>query len=131
MRCTARSRFRGLPLFLLGHSLGGAVALFAAPGIENLRGVITWSAISRAGDADVAGSVALLRMPLLAVHGANDASVSPDESRRIVAAAADASLLIIDGASHSYNAIHPLVYVPPALEYAALVSVPFVSAYYQ
>jgi pimeloyl-ACP methyl ester carboxylesterase len=36
-----------LPLFLLGHSRGGAVALLGARGVSMLRGVITWSAISR------------------------------------------------------------------------------------
>ena len=125
----ARSRFRGLPLFLLGHSLGGAVALFAATGIEDLRGVITWSAISRGSDIDLVGSVSLLRVPLLAIHGGSDTHVSPEESRRIVSGARDASLVVIDGASHTYNAIHPLVYVPRALEYAARVSAQFVSAY--
>jgi dienelactone hydrolase len=34
------------PLFLLGHSRGGGVALLAAPDIENLCGVATWNAIS-------------------------------------------------------------------------------------
>ena len=43
------------PLFLLGHSRGGGVALLAAPEIENLCGVATWNAIATAdrwGDAE-------------------------------------------------------------------------------
>jgi pimeloyl-ACP methyl ester carboxylesterase len=35
------------PAFLVGHSRGGGVSLLAADGIENLSGIVTWSAISR------------------------------------------------------------------------------------
>jgi len=34
------------PTFLVGHSRGGGVSLLAASGIENLSGIVTWSAIS-------------------------------------------------------------------------------------
>ncbi len=123
----AVSRFRGLPLFLLGHSLGGAISLIAAREIEALAGVITWSAI---GDhADVIEAVSQLRAPLLAIHGANDKSVPANDSRLIAGRAPDASLLVIEGASHTYNAIHPLVHIPRALELAAVVSAHFVAAY--
>jgi dienelactone hydrolase len=44
----ARSRFSGLPIFLLGHSRGGGVALLAAKGVSGLKGVVTWSSIARA-----------------------------------------------------------------------------------
>lgn len=37
-----------LPTFLVGHSRGGGVALLAAPGVDHLGGVVTWSAIARA-----------------------------------------------------------------------------------
>jgi len=50
LRVVARycaSQFPTLPTFLLGHSRGGGVALLGAQEIENLAGVITWSAISR------------------------------------------------------------------------------------
>lgn len=43
------------PLFLLGHSRGGGVALLAAPEIEDLCGVATWNPIATAdrwGDAE-------------------------------------------------------------------------------
>jgi pimeloyl-ACP methyl ester carboxylesterase len=36
-----------LPVFLLGHSRGGGVALLGARDVPLLRGVITWSAIAR------------------------------------------------------------------------------------
>ena len=35
------------PTFLVGHSRGGGVSLLAAEGIENLSGIVTWSAIAR------------------------------------------------------------------------------------
>ena len=145
-----QSRFRGLPLFLLGHSRGGGVALLAAREIEELGGVITWSAISRAdhwGDVDVSGTAVLadfeanrnrldildsasrLKTPLLAIHGANDTSVLPDESRKIVSRSRDASLMLIGGASHTFNTIHPLVHVSREIEFAALVTAHFVAAY--
>jgi pimeloyl-ACP methyl ester carboxylesterase len=145
-----QSRFRGLPLFVLGHSRGAGVALLAAREIEDLAGVITWSAISRADrwedlDAsstailadfeanrqrlDILDAASALRAPLLAIHGARDSSVPSEESRAIVSRAPDASLLIIEGASHTYNAIHPLVHVPRELEFAALLSAHFVAAY--
>ncbi|HEX7421669.1 MAG TPA: alpha/beta hydrolase [Thermoanaerobaculia bacterium] len=145
-----QSRFRGVPLFLLGHSRGGGIALLAAREIEDLAGVVTWSGISRADrwdDVDVTATAVLadfeanrqrldildsasqLRVPLLAIHGASDKSVPADDSRAIVAKATDSSLLTIEGASHTFNAIHPLVHVPRALELAAVVSSHFIAAY--
>lgn len=124
-----QSHYRHLPIFLLGHSLGGAVALIAATETDAVAGVITWSAISRGDGMDVIDYVPRIDVPLLAIHGSNDAHISPEESRRLVERASDASLLMIDGASHTYNAIHPLVYVPRALRYAATVSASFIAAY--
>jgi pimeloyl-ACP methyl ester carboxylesterase len=143
-----QSRFRGLPLFLLGHSRGGGVALLASREIEDLAGVVTWSAIAHADrwdqDAPTAAiadyeanhdrlnildAAERLRVPLLAVHGAKDQTVPLEESRAIFARATDSSLLIIEAASHTFNAIHPLVHVPRELEYAAAVSAHFVGVY--
>ena|SRR5439155_9104869 len=121
----ARSRFRQLPLFLFGHSLGGAIAIVAAREIHNVTGVITWSAISHDNVLDAA---AQLRVPLLAVHGAKDETVPIDDARAITGKAPDSSLLIVN-ASHTFNAIDPLVYIPRELEYAAAVSAHFVTAY--
>ena len=122
----AQSRFRGLPLFLLGHSLGGAIAIIAAREVEDLAGVITFSAISR---DEVLEAARDLSVPLLVIHGMKDASVPASDARAIAAQVSDTTLMLIDGASHTYNAIHPLVYVPRALEYAALVAAQFVAVY--
>ena len=43
----AQQRFPKLPTFLLGHSRGGGIAILAAGEVPDLRGVITWSPISR------------------------------------------------------------------------------------
>lgn len=143
-------QFRGLPLFLIGHSRGGGVALLASPDIEGLEGVVTWSAIARAdrwGDLDVSGtdvladfeanrerldilaSAARLHVPLLGIHGGRDASVPVSDSEAIVERAPDGSLVVIQTASHTFNAIHPLVHVPRELQMAAALTTHFVSAY--
>ncbi|HSP16742.1 MAG TPA: alpha/beta fold hydrolase [Thermoanaerobaculia bacterium] len=165
------AEFRGLPLFLLGHSRGGGIALLAAREIDDLVGVVTWSSIARAdrwdkatkkkwraegtlqvensrtkqlmpmstailddyekhaSRLDILDSAARLSVPLLSVHGGRDESVPLVESREIAARAPDSSLLVIEAASHTYNAIHPLVHVPRELEYAAAVTAHFINAY--
>ncbi|HET7436355.1 MAG TPA: alpha/beta fold hydrolase, partial [Thermoanaerobaculia bacterium] len=163
----AQSRHRSLPVFLVGHSRGGGVALLAAKHIPKLSGVATWSAISRVDrwseedmrewrergyreevnsrtkqvmrmstaildDAprhDVLGSAADLEVPLLVVHGARDESVSSAEAHAIAATRHDANLVIIGKASHTYNAIHPLVHVPHELSMAAEITAHFIAAY--
>ncbi len=167
----AQSQLGRLPLFLLGHSRGGGVALLAARELELLHGVVTWSAISHVdrwdeptkrqwrSDGfmdvvnartkqvmrmsprilddyesnpdrfDVLGSATRLRVPLLVVHGDADESVPVEEARQIASRAKDSSLLIVGDATHTYNSIHPLVHIPRALEYAAVVSEHFLAAY--
>jgi alpha-beta hydrolase superfamily lysophospholipase len=60
-----------------------------------------------------------LRVPLLVIHGGRDESVPVAAGRLLAARAADASLLVIGRAGHTFNAIHPLVHVPFELELAA------------
>jgi uncharacterized protein len=78
---------------------------------------------------DILTAASRLTVPLLIVHGARDESVPVAEAHAIAARARDASLCVIDKASHTYNAIHPLIHVPFALSMAAEVSAHFVSAY--
>ena len=78
---------------------------------------------------DILGAASRLRVPLLAIHGARDESVPVEEAGRIVERARDASLTVIGKASHTYNAIHPLVHVPHELSMAAVVSAHFIAAY--
>ncbi len=160
-----------VPTFLVGHSRGGGVSLLAASGIDNLYGIVTWSAIARTDrwdDAtkalwrrvgylevenmrtkqmmrmstrmledietnrerlDILKCVTQIEQPILVIHGGRDESVPVAESGEIVSYARDVSHLVIANASHSYNAIHPLVHVPFELSMAAAATARFVGAY--
>ena len=63
------------------------------------------------------------------LHPLFDESVPPGESREIAAYAGDASLVVINNASHTFNAIHPLVDIPGELSIAAAVTSRFVNVY--
>ena len=78
---------------------------------------------------DILTAASRLDVPLLVVHGARDESVPLAEAHAIASAASDPSLCVIAKASHTYNAIHPLVHVPFELTMASEVSAHFVSAY--
>ena len=165
----AQARFRDVPVFLLGHSRGGGVALLSSRQIEDLAGVVTWSAISHADrwDAptkeqwradgyldvvnartrqvmrtstrvlddveraghDILQSASNLTAPLLVIHGQRDESVPVEEGRAIASRRADSSLVLIGNASHTYNAIHPLVHVTPELTMATEITAHFIAAY--
>jgi len=81
------------------------------------------------GKHDIMAAVRTIDVPLLVVHGARDESVPLEEGREIAKGARDASLLILGSASHTYNAIHPLVNVPRELSYAAAVTSHFCNVY--
>jgi uncharacterized protein len=167
----AQKEFPRLPTFLVGHSRGGGIALLGAADLENVRGVVAWSPISRADRwdeatkrkwredgsldivnqrtrqvmqmspavlddyeanpqaLDILAAVASLSVPVLVVHGARDESVPVDEGRVIASRARDGSLVVIDRAGHTFNAIHPLVHIPFELTAAAEVSAHFINAY--
>jgi pimeloyl-ACP methyl ester carboxylesterase len=78
---------------------------------------------------DILGAVVRLEVPLLVVHGGRDESVSASESREIAAYSRDAALVGIGNATHTFNAIHPLVNVPDELSLAAAVTARFVTVY--
>jgi pimeloyl-ACP methyl ester carboxylesterase len=160
-----------LPVFLLGHSRGGAVALLGAREVPLLRGVVTWSAIARVDRwdsatkanwrregtmdfvnsrtqqhmlvsprilddyeanrerLDILAAAGSLDVPLLVIHGARDESVPVAESGEIATQHPDSAHIIIARASHTYNAIHPLVTVPKELTLATIVTCRFVAAY--
>ncbi|HVE72285.1 MAG TPA: alpha/beta fold hydrolase [Thermoanaerobaculia bacterium] len=78
---------------------------------------------------DILGAASRLEVPLLILHGGRDDSVSPAEGRLIAARAREGSIAVIDRATHTFNAIHPLVHVPFELLTAAELSAHFVNAY--
>lgn len=67
-----------------------------------------------------------LAVPLLVVHGTADETVDPNEARILSESARDSSLLMIDGASHTFGAIHPLVDVPFELDLITRVTTSFI-----
>ena len=78
---------------------------------------------------DILKNVEQLEVPLLVIHGANDESVPALSGEKIAEHARDVSHLVIANASHTFNAIHPLVNVPFALSLAAQATVHFVGVY--
>jgi uncharacterized protein len=78
---------------------------------------------------DIVRAAENLRVPLLVVHGRRDESVPIESGRLLAERADDASFLEIDRASHTFNAIHPLVHVPFELVLAAEASAHFAIAH--
>lgn len=78
---------------------------------------------------DILTAASRLTVPLLVVHGGRDESVAVDEGRAIAARAPLGSLAVLGRASHTFNAIHPLVHVPFELLTAAELTAHFVNAY--
>lgn len=165
-----RQQLPALPIVLLGHSRGGAVAILGASQIEGLKGVVAWAPIAkcdrwddatralwrqrgsldvvnqRTGQTmrnstavlddvernrerlDVVSAAARLEAPLLVIHGGRDESVPAAEGELLAARAADASFAFIENASHTFNAIHPLIHIPFELTLAATITAHFAAA---
>jgi pimeloyl-ACP methyl ester carboxylesterase len=68
---------------------------------------------------DVTAAAARVEVPWLIVHGTDDETVSPDEARSLARAASDGRLLMVDGAGHTFGAVHPFAGPTSALEVAA------------
>jgi len=65
---------------------------------------------------DVPGAAAEVDVPWLIVHGDADTSVSVDDAHRLFEAAGeDAELLVVEGADHTFGAVHPYAGATPAL----------------
>lgn len=84
---------------------------------------------AHASRLDILAATSRLRVPLLVLHGGRDESVNVAEGRLIASRAAESSLVILHRASHTFNAIHPLVHVPFELLTAAELSAHFVNAF--
>ena len=84
---------------------------------------------TNASRLDILAAVSRLQVPLLVVHGGRDESVPVEEGRLIASRAPEASIAVLDRASHTFNAIHPLVHVPFELLTAAEVTAHFITAY--
>ena len=78
---------------------------------------------------DIGAAVEALDVPLLVIHGGRDESVPAAEAETIASRSRDASKVIVGNAGHTYNAIHPLVHVPFALNLAGVITSRFIAAH--
>jgi len=67
---------------------------------------------------DLARAAARVRSPWLILHGTADESVSVEEARQLAASAHDARLLLLEGAGHTFGAVHPFAGMTPDLAQA-------------
>lgn len=106
-----------------------AVSTFRRWGEEHVREWrdrgVTWIANARTGQQmplyrtlwddlrdnasrlDVVSAAARVRAPWLIVHGEEDSTVPVGEARRLAGAAAAATLKVIAGSGHTFEAVHP------------------------
>jgi dienelactone hydrolase len=71
-----------------------------------------------AGRLDIVAAAARYGGPLLAIHGRDDATVPWAAAERLAQAGPRGASLILDGASHGFEATHPMEHAPEALEAA-------------
>ena len=75
---------------------------------------------------NIEAAASRIKAPWLIVHGTADETLSSSESERLHSLSLGVSTLrLIDGASHSFDAKHPLSEVPPVLEKVVLETVKF------
>jgi dienelactone hydrolase len=67
---------------------------------------------------DIPDAAGRIRIPWLIVHGTADEAVSAEEARVLSAHAPEARLLLLDGAGHTFGAVHPFAGVTPDLAQA-------------
>jgi len=67
---------------------------------------------------DVSAAARRLETPWLVVHGTNDLTVPADEGRTLAEAGENATLLLIEGAGHTFEARHPFAGSTPELDRA-------------
>ncbi len=65
---------------------------------------------------DIAAAARRIAVPWLLIHGTEDDAVPLAEGERLAAAAPSARFVPVDGAGHTFGAVHPWQGAPPALE---------------
>ncbi len=67
---------------------------------------------------DITKAAARVRIPWLILHGTADESVSVEEARLLASSAPGARLLLLEGAGHTFGAVHPFAGMTPDLAQA-------------
>jgi len=67
---------------------------------------------------DIEAAAARVHAPWLIVHGTDDSSVDPADAGRLADASHGAERLMIEGAGHTFGAVHPFAGTTPHLERA-------------
>lgn len=68
---------------------------------------------------DILGAAEEVEVPWLIVHGEDDTSVPPDDAHALFEAAGeDTEMLLVEGGSHTFGAVHPYAGPTPELEAA-------------
>lgn len=83
----------------------------------------------RRADLDILAATAALECPLLIVHGRADETVPASEAEDLAAATNNASLVLLENATHTFGAKHPFAGVPRELSFAMHATLGFVNAY--
>ena len=107
-------------LGLLGHSLGGAIAVQRAATNGQIGALVTWGT---AASPDMLSSAAAVRAPWLIVHGDRDESVPVQAALDLKGATPDSELLLLKGGSHTFSVGHPWQGPTRALELAMSATV--------
>jgi alpha-beta hydrolase superfamily lysophospholipase len=121
----------GLPRYVFGHSLGGAIAVALAAQVDDERGVLVEGSFSSVPDVvssfkwgwlpvgplitqrfDAESKVDKLGSPLLVVHGSNDRLIPPALGRKLYERAKDPKrfVLVEGGSHHNTNAVGQPLY---------------------
>ena len=116
----------GLPRYVFGHSLGGAIAVALGAQVEDESGVIVEGSFSSVPDVvgsfkwgwlpvgplitqrfDAESRVGQLGSPLLVVHGSDDRLIAPSLGRKLYERAKDPKrfVLVEGGSHHNTNAV--------------------------
>jgi pimeloyl-ACP methyl ester carboxylesterase len=74
-------------------------------------------------------ATASLDCPVLIVHGRADETVPSSEAEDLAAATKNASLVLLENATHTFGAKHPFGNVPRELSFAMHATLGFVNAY--
>jgi alpha-beta hydrolase superfamily lysophospholipase len=121
----------GVPRYLFGHSLGGAIAVQAATTAPDLAGLIVEGSFTSIADVvstfkwgwlpvsplitqrfDAAAHIGRVKAPVLVVHGSEDALIQPALGRALYEQAREPKrfVLVEGGSHHSTNAVGQPLY---------------------